>query len=57
MYTFYCTVLTLLLTFPNTSPALMPVLSPGRVCSALLFSDFVEEKKIKDKKKNMIFFA
>jgi hypothetical protein len=35
----------------------MPVLSPGRACSALLFSDFVEEKKIKDKKKNMIFFA
>jgi hypothetical protein len=28
---------------------------PGRTCYALLFSSFVEEKNIKDNKKNMAF--
>jgi hypothetical protein len=34
---------------------LPPTPPPGRTCSALLFSDFVEEKNIKDNKKNMAF--
>jgi hypothetical protein len=28
---------------------------PGRTCSALLFTNFVEEKTIKDNKKNIAF--
>jgi hypothetical protein len=34
------------------TPSTLP---PGRTCSALLFSDFVEEKNIKDNKRNMLF--
>jgi hypothetical protein len=30
-------------------------LPPGRSCSILLFSDFVEEKNVKDNKENMVF--
>jgi hypothetical protein len=29
----------------------------GKACSILLFSDFVEEKNVKDYKKNMAFFV
>jgi hypothetical protein len=32
-----------------------PALPLGRTCSTFLFSDFVEEKNIKDNKKNMAF--
>jgi hypothetical protein len=36
----------------------VPTLTPlGRTCSALMSSDFVEEKKIKDKKKKHDIFA
>jgi hypothetical protein len=44
----FCTAFTLLPPFPTTSlPQLVPTLSPGRTCSAVLFSKFGEQKKIK----------
>jgi hypothetical protein len=46
-----CTVLILLPPFPATSPPTYATLPPLQN----LFSDFVE-KKIKDKKKNVMFF-
>jgi hypothetical protein len=45
-----CTIFTLLPPFPSTSS-----LSPVPTYSIILFSDFVEEKNIEDKKKNMMF--
>jgi hypothetical protein len=33
----------------------LPPPTPGRTCSTLLFSDFVEEKNINDNKKTMAF--
>jgi hypothetical protein len=55
MYTFYCTISALLPPFPNTSPLPCQPSTLGRTCSAFLFSNFVEEKKRKDKMKNMVF--
>jgi hypothetical protein len=51
MYTHYFSVFIFLPLFPTRSPTL----PCPRTCSVLLFSHFVEEKKIKDKKKNMMF--
>jgi hypothetical protein len=49
-------VFTLLPSFPNTSHLpLVPALHPGQECFALLFSNFVGEKKEKRKQKNMTF--
>jgi hypothetical protein len=36
-------------------PPYLPPQPPGRTCSALLLSNFVEEKNIKDNKKNVLF--
>jgi hypothetical protein len=56
MHNIFCTVFTLLPPFPDTfSVPLVPTFPLGRTYSALLFSNFVEEKKRKDKKKNMTF--
>jgi hypothetical protein len=42
----FCTVFTLLPHFPTTYLLpLVPALPPERTCSALLLSDFAEEKK------------
>jgi hypothetical protein len=40
---------------PLPTSANYTTLPPGRACSALLFSDFVEIKNIKDKRRNMMF--
>jgi hypothetical protein len=45
LYTFYCTIFTLLPPFPNISSfPLVSALPLSRTCSTLLFSDFVREK-------------
>jgi hypothetical protein len=55
VYTFYCSVFTLLPTFLNGFPPHWYQIYPvDRTCFTLLFSDFVGEKKRKDKTKNMI---
>jgi hypothetical protein len=52
----FCTIFTLLHLFPNTSPFHWYYPSSlGRTCFSFLFSDFVEEKKRKDKMKNVTF--
>jgi hypothetical protein len=53
----FCTLFTLLFLFP-TSPAHWYLLPPSRTCFALLFSDFVEEKRENIKRKEKCdFFA
>jgi hypothetical protein len=55
MYTNFSTIFILLLPFSSTSHHLGQPSPLGWTWSALLFSDFVEEKQRKDKNKNMTF--
>jgi hypothetical protein len=59
VYTFFYTIFTFLPSFPAASPLpLVPASYPlGRTCSALLFSDFVEEKRDKKEKEKHVIFA
>jgi hypothetical protein len=49
-FTYMCILYLHLLLLPQTPPP-----PPGRTYPAFLFSDFVEEKNIKDSKKNKTF--